>query len=157
MCPLPTGRPPFPIGTSIQFDSAKWWVRHERPHPCQLLSEHLFLLHLAQSPWLQSCSILSKDGCIRRNRTSPEQNWSELRIISSLPWALWNIYFASFLRIKFCFKVAYKGIVCCCNPVSCKCAQNSSLPCIQQCICISEDFTELLKLLYMPNCLQLPQ
>lgn len=70
MCPLQTGRPPFPTGTSIQFDSAKRWVRHERSFPCQLLPEYLPLLHLAQAPWLQSCCVLFKDGCIRRNRIS---------------------------------------------------------------------------------------
>lgn len=52
MCPLQTGRPPFPIGTSIQFDCAKRWVGCGRPHPCQLLSEYFSLLHLGFSPAL---------------------------------------------------------------------------------------------------------
>lgn len=157
ICPLQTGRPPFPIGTPIHFDSAKWWVRCEMPCPRQLLTEYLPLLHLAPAPWLQSCSILFKGDCIRRKRTSLGPNWSELRTISLLPQAFWNIYFAPFFKIKFYFKLVYKGVVCYCNSVSRKCAQNSPLPCIQQCICISEDFTQLLKILYVPNCLQLPQ
>lgn len=45
-CPLQTGRPPFPIGTSIPFNSARWWSRSEMPCPCQLLPEHLPLLRL---------------------------------------------------------------------------------------------------------------
>lgn len=156
MCPLQTGKAPSPIGTSIQFDSAKRWARRERPHPCQLLQSIFpcctLLRLLGFNPALFYLKMaVSGETELAWGRTG----------LNSEPFphyqSFWNIYFASFFRIKFCFKVTYKGIVCYCNSVSCKCAQNSSLPCIQQCICISEDFTELLKLLYMPNCLQLQQ